>query len=689
MGPLVSLYDGDLTNTGAETDIRHAWICPHQMYPITKEVREEGANILCHVIGRMPPFPEALGGIPVPAIGNVLAAPSSSSSPSSVPPFTQSLPGLAQAAPSSSSSSNHRQQPPETPPTEPSTMSLLMEALQVGAYNLWGRLGGSGTQTDSLHEDIPPTVRYYEGSGQVHVQHDTGARDVYPAEELITCLRSECGSGSAHGQWQAPAGVLDMWGLPAVFGMAPATGAIHSPLPKPKSRPPGALDALPSQPLAVQRAPDRMNAQPKAPTAPPPPITMKQPPPVHRAPVPTAAAKQPPPPPKTSPPITPAAITTMASEYMRLATGGFVSLTRSPTLEQAGGLATLPGQALDPQLQLAPVIVPPKAPQQSTAPNEQPPPPPKVPVPTAASKQPPPPPTTPPPPTATNGQDGDGQPPPPPTTLPPPVKQPPGDPTTEGTDVGKAPSRRLAKLVDMCALEQEFPGEWQLPMPTGCTKAPSWTSEVHTEADSLTLPDYLAGTGDSPPVADKHQRFFISGQWRTPVQWLMAQLNRGSNIDQIQERAAAISPNDAGSGSGLGPGMSAAIGATHARQFQRAVLVFLETVKAESLRKSGPADKKLLKDIRQKAPGSFSHHAQRKKPFEDHDIISGVGALPALGGILFDVDWDNVTAFMGLLQSLEVAGPEDSGDWHMVQPFNRYHGSSRFQRISNRPILEN
>ena len=135
--------------------------------------------------------------------------------------------------------------------------------------------------------------------------------------------------------------------------------------------------------------------------------------------------------------------------------------------------------------------------------------------------------------------------------------------------------------------------------------------------------------------------------------------------------------------------MSAAIGATHARQFQRAVLVFLETVKAESLRKSGPADKKLLKDIRQKAPGSFSHHAQRKKPFEDHDIISGVGALPALGGVLFDVDWDNVTAFMGLLQSLEVAGPEDSGDWHMVQPFNRYHGSSRFQRISNRPILEN
>ena len=176
----------------------------------------------------------------------------------------------------------------------------------------------------------------------------------------------------------------------------------------------------------------------------------------------------------------------------------------------------------------------------------------------------------------------------------------------------------------------------------------------------------------------------------------MAQLNRGSNIDQIQERAAAISPNGAGSGSGLGPGMSAAIGATHARQFQRAVLFFLETVKAESLRKSGPADKKLLKDIRQKAPGSFSHHAQRKKPFEEselsnsHNIISGVGALPALGGVRFDVDWDNVSAFMGLLQSLEVAGPEDhSGDWHMVQPFNRYHGSSRFQRISNRPILEN
>lgn len=490
MGPLASLYDGDLTNTGAETDIRHAWICPHQMYPITKVVREEGANILCHLIGRMPPFPEALGGIPVPAIGNVLAAPSSSSSsPSCVPPFTQSPPGLAQAAPSSSSRSNHRQQPPETPPTKPGTMSLLIEALQVGAYNLWGRLGGSGTQTDSLHEDIPPTVRYYEGSGQVHVQHDTGARDVYPAEELITCL-SECGSGSAHGQWQAPAGVLDIWGHPAVFGMAPATGAIHSPLPKPKSRPPGALDALPSQPLAVQRAPDRMNAQPKAPTAPPPPITMKQPPPVHRAPVPTAAAKQPPPPPKTSPPITPAAITTMASEYMRLATGGVVSPTRSPTLEQAGGLATLPGQALDPQLQLAHWC--------KLYCSQQ-----------AATKQPPPPPTTPPPPTATNGQDGDGQPPPPPTTLPPPVKQPPGDPTTEGTDVGKAPSRRLA-LVDMCALEQEFPGEWQLPMPTGCIgdlgcqvkfRLPS---EVHTEADSLTLPDYLAGTGDSPPVADKH-----------------------------------------------------------------------------------------------------------------------------------------------------------------------------------------
>ena len=132
------------------------------------------------------------------------------------------------------------------------------------------------------------------------MEHNTGAREVHPAEEIIDSL-SECGSGSASGHWQAP-GLLGP--IPPEH-TRPAPGVIDSLATEPTRRPPGGLDTLLGQPLAAQLllAPDGVLAPP---TAPQPFITaIKQLPPLPRAPLPTAAAEQPPPPPTTPPPPTP------------------------------------------------------------------------------------------------------------------------------------------------------------------------------------------------------------------------------------------------------------------------------------------------------------------------------------------------------------------------------------------------
>ena len=62
---------GDVSRSGQDTyRVRHAWIRPWGMCDtsVTREVVEEMANMLCHILGFMPAYPEQFGGL-IPPLG--------------------------------------------------------------------------------------------------------------------------------------------------------------------------------------------------------------------------------------------------------------------------------------------------------------------------------------------------------------------------------------------------------------------------------------------------------------------------------------------------------------------------------------------------------------------------------------------------------------------------------------------
>lgn len=114
----------------------------------------------------------------------------------------------------------------------------------------------------------------------------------------------------------------------------------------------------------------------------------------------------------------------------------------------------------------------------------------------------------------------------------------------------------------------------------------------------------------------------------------MVQLHRGSTAEAIRERAAVI-------------GAEREAGAN----FQSAVLEHLHAVGVKFFRIRSPTQRKLLQDRSKKlgihdAPWISNMPPDLRQPTAD--------PLPGVG-VHFDVDWDNVDAFMRVLQTCQVA----------------------------------
>jgi hypothetical protein len=617
MRPLTS-YNGDLTRNNNETGLRHAWIKPIGVPYATRELQEEMANMLCSLVGYIPPFPEALGGLQAIGRGQSIGH----GRPSSVQPN----PVLAQSAPSSNSSSQDHRPPPlvlleeetllckaplaepgviagKAPLAEPGVIKVLYDAVQSNAQMLWGSAveGRSDTQQDTTHNphhdgsSSLPAVFYNAGSQQVHVEHSTGFREVHHVRGMIKCL-DECGTCFTFGSRRPHPGHM------------PAPDKMRTCQQKPTHQPLSLHDTPPGEPFTTQLplAPDHMLA-PHEPS--------------------------------------------LAAEHDALADQPHTAQLRF-TLAKAS----------------------PTAPQQPTTAIRQPTGPPRAPLPAAANKWSPPPPTTPPPLlllAQTNGQDGpEHLQPPPPTTIPPPLSDSVCDiaksSPPKGTDVGEATNQGWQHhgrtLVDMST--QGSSSQYD--------KWPLDNSSAMVQARSdhyLTMPPLTGGQQGVEQLLLPHHRWFnITGQTRTPYQWIMSLFRLNTPIDEIEKRAAAIGHTE-----------------WEGFEFHCAVLEILGNVKTYGARPHGPpAKEKLLKDLSEKV-GSFTHPAQQDNKKHRYPSLAplSVDTDPALG-VRFDVDWHHVDAFMRILMEADVAEPGDhSGKWQLVQSYNygSHHGS--FQHASN------